>query len=131
MVQFRVERQALQVLGTPQMFTAATRLRRLVLAAPPPPKPKKKRAKRDEAVSEPMSIPLPDISATPVTPNTATATSRPMSRNRVKAEELPPVSRSDTLGPRKTEPSRGVTPPFLGSAPLAPRDGATGGEKSS
>jgi len=39
MVQFRVERQALQVLGTPQQFTAVTRLRRLVLAAPPPPKP--------------------------------------------------------------------------------------------
>ena len=39
MVQFRVERQALQVLGTPQSFTAVTRLRRLVLAAPPPPKP--------------------------------------------------------------------------------------------
>ena len=34
MVQFRVERQALQVLGTPQQFTAVTRLRRLVLAAP-------------------------------------------------------------------------------------------------
>ena len=39
MVQFRVERQALQVLGTPQSFTAVTRLRPLVLAAPPPPKP--------------------------------------------------------------------------------------------
>ena len=39
MVQFRVERQALQVLGTPQSFTAVTRLRRLVLASPPPPKP--------------------------------------------------------------------------------------------